>query len=1317
MASDSPPTKGRPRIVRLGPYEVVAHIATGGMGAVYRARDTKTGQEVALKVLPPPASDHPTAVERLVERFRRESEALRRLRHENIVAFYDFNEFQGIHYLAMEYIDGIDLHRHITNKGRLDPKEASYIVLQAARALHHAFRQGIVHRDIKPSNFLLTRKDGRLHVKLTDLGLARREVDNEEFRLTREGTTVGTVDYMSPEQARDSNSADTRSDIYSLGCTFFHMLTGQAPFPEGSMAERLCKHMEEEAPDVRSLNPNVPEPLAKLVARMLAKDPNDRYQTPKDLMKALVHGEPEEKSTRDVLQSLAEEEKSADEGRSSPRKKSAAAPAAKTDAPAPTLPMRKDEPEAEAEAPPRQWPPWAKPAAAGAAAVLLLVVAAILLSPFSDKPQRRKPPPDDSPSRAEAPPPDKDKPPGPSPPPQGGGTVTPRPPDQPAAVVWPPLRSDGALKDLEQLRRTFAEGIGNDPEPPADAPVYRVSRAPQGERHYATLQEAARAAEKAAAQGDKGGAKQPSAIIIEIQDNGPLYETPTAFTGRDVFLRAAPGYRPLIFWEATGKADDAAPLLSVRGGSLTLANLDFAFSRSQPETARRVFVRVAGDGFFARNCSFSVAGSHPAGVALARLEPGPLPDVLVPRPKPARCRLHRCYGRGQSLVVLDLDTYRPDVLLDECLLVGGEPPLLDVMARADGPARLRLLRSTLCGRACLRLRAGPEGLPREALQWQAWDVVLAHSGGSLAGLLVELPDKGKPEALRWQATNCLYAGWKDLLKGAVTIEASDPKGWERCWSGPNVERFVSQPWPPASFPELATVAAAEYRTDVAPGAPVGYAGTSWPCLAPSGERAAGWLGSLLSGRALADQSSQGPATLGCPVAHLPRLRDDWMPWTVLPFVAAPVDMQPDPKRTEIPAPTDNLYHGERLDVSRVDVGARLEQIKKNYRLAPVVVLRLFRSGEARPLPLSPLRLKDVSLVLVLEPFEKPKEPPPGPPRPPGVPPGTPMQRPPFPPPMRPMTEPKEPEPPERLVLVAESSAPKTGQALIEVEGGSLDIIGGTLRFPDFQRAWLTPYLIRVKGGDLRLSDCRLEGPLFDPADNFRGLVRFEGAGATDGRTPQCAISECVLTSGRAALCVGGTGARLRLERSVLVAGKDALDFDPGRGPHARMSLHCALDRVMVAARRAVVHLGEVAPQPPPADPLVVQSRRCAFLNPFGDKGGLLLTEGESLRQGVLIWQSADDVYDKRLHFAAASLTAIPATAQTHAPWHQLWGAFGDTRPVTALPLTARFDRERWPLERLRLPVLRGRPIVFDPREFGPDLEKLGIIKKPSRPRR
>src|SRR5262249_62078073 len=164
------------------------------------------------------------------------------------------------YYLAMEYIDGIDLGEYIRRKGQLDPEEARRILIQACKALDHAHSQGVTHRDIKPSNFLLADDEGRTRVKLTDMGLARM-ANEKDFRVTRAGTTVGTVDYMSPEQARDSASADIRSDIYSLGCTFYHMMAGQPPFSEGGIGERVYKHIASNPPDIREYNPDVPNSL------------------------------------------------------------------------------------------------------------------------------------------------------------------------------------------------------------------------------------------------------------------------------------------------------------------------------------------------------------------------------------------------------------------------------------------------------------------------------------------------------------------------------------------------------------------------------------------------------------------------------------------------------------------------------------------------------------------------------------------------------------------------------------------------------------------------------------------------------------------------------------------------------------------------------------------------------------------------------------------------------------------------------------------------------------------------------------------------
>ncbi len=267
---------------RLGKYKVLAHVATGGMGTVYKATDTELGRLVALKVLDASLADKPNTL----ERFRREARHAARLSHKNIVTLYEYGHVNGRHFLALEFVDGIDLYDYIERKGRLEPEESRRILIQAVKALDHAYQQGITHRDIKPSNFLLTRDRDRMRVKLTDMGLARK-TGEEEFRVTRAGSTVGTVDYLAPEQARDSASADIRSDIYSLGCTFYHMLAGHPPFPDGGLGERILKHLQEDPPDIRQFNARATEELWELLRKMLAKRPEDRFQTPSELLSAL----------------------------------------------------------------------------------------------------------------------------------------------------------------------------------------------------------------------------------------------------------------------------------------------------------------------------------------------------------------------------------------------------------------------------------------------------------------------------------------------------------------------------------------------------------------------------------------------------------------------------------------------------------------------------------------------------------------------------------------------------------------------------------------------------------------------------------------------------------------------------------------------------------------------------------------------------------------------------------------------------------------------------------------------------------------------
>ena len=264
----------------LGHYELKRKLGQGGMGAVYLAIDPQLKRQVALKILPREKAANP----QLVKRFKAEAQNASQLTHENIVSVYGAGEADGYLYIALEFVDGIDVHDLVERRGVLPVKRSIDIIKQVSRALQHALDQGIVHRDIKPAN-LLVRRDGV--VKLADMGLARAVDETVETGLTRAGTTVGTVDYMSPEQARNSKAADVRSDMYSLGCTWYHMLTGTPPFSEGSLTNKLHAHAKQPTPDPRDKNSAVPEGVVAVMQRMMAKDPNDRYQTPMELIKDL----------------------------------------------------------------------------------------------------------------------------------------------------------------------------------------------------------------------------------------------------------------------------------------------------------------------------------------------------------------------------------------------------------------------------------------------------------------------------------------------------------------------------------------------------------------------------------------------------------------------------------------------------------------------------------------------------------------------------------------------------------------------------------------------------------------------------------------------------------------------------------------------------------------------------------------------------------------------------------------------------------------------------------------------------------------------
>lgn len=270
-------------------YRILEPLGHGGMGVVYKAQHRMMDRIVALKVIDGRLIDNP----QMIERFRTEVKAAALLTHANIVRAYDAEQAGDLHFLVMEYVDGISLAELIQRNGPLPIDQALGVTRKVAHGLHHAFQQGMVHRDIKPQNIMVTRAG---KIRILDFGLARfaRERErnsaavfendadrqNDNAALTQVGSILGTPDYIAPEQVTDATKADTRADIYSLGCTCYFLLTGRPPFPDGNAMQKILAHRDSTPTAVTELRADISEDVAGIVSKMMARDPADRYQTP-----------------------------------------------------------------------------------------------------------------------------------------------------------------------------------------------------------------------------------------------------------------------------------------------------------------------------------------------------------------------------------------------------------------------------------------------------------------------------------------------------------------------------------------------------------------------------------------------------------------------------------------------------------------------------------------------------------------------------------------------------------------------------------------------------------------------------------------------------------------------------------------------------------------------------------------------------------------------------------------------------------------------------------------------------------------------------
>ena len=287
----------------MGKYRRIDLLGKGGMGSVFLAEHVTMNRRVALKILPKGMENNPVAM----ERFMAEARAIATVDHPNIVQAYSVDNEAGQYYMVMEYVEGRDLERIVTEGGPLDYARAAEYIRQAAEGLAHAHSRGMIHCDIKPSNLLVNSQGV---VKILDLGLARLADEEQSDEAAKANQHVlGTVDYMAPEQGLNAKSFDHRADIYSLGCTLYFLLTGHPPFPEGTLAQRIVKHQTQSAASIIEKRPDAPPQLVRICRKMMAKAPKDRYQSADDVVQALGELNLEQRLKRAVpLDQIAAEE-------------------------------------------------------------------------------------------------------------------------------------------------------------------------------------------------------------------------------------------------------------------------------------------------------------------------------------------------------------------------------------------------------------------------------------------------------------------------------------------------------------------------------------------------------------------------------------------------------------------------------------------------------------------------------------------------------------------------------------------------------------------------------------------------------------------------------------------------------------------------------------------------------------------------------------------------------------------------------------------------------------------------------------------------
>ncbi|MFO1020570.1 MAG: serine/threonine-protein kinase [Planctomycetales bacterium] len=1219
----------------LGPYQIQRKIGSGGMGVVYLAMDLRLKRQVALKILPPDKALNPI----LVKRFRSEAEKVAQLRHENIVSIYDTGDVQGYSYMAMEYIEGTDVQKLLDVRKRIPIRRSLDIVKQVTRALAHANAISIVHRDIKPAN-LLIKRDGT--VKLTDMGLARTMDDSPESGITRAGTTVGTIDYMSPEQARDSKSADTRSDIYSLGCTWYQMLAGEPPYPEGSLTNKLRAHAYGPIPDPRHLNPDVPEPIVAVVQRMMAKNPDDRYQTPDKLLDDLQNPNLLLEGVGQKLFAEIEAETPSNKGAKLPspevddrpvverggRSQGAQNHVAKTGPqgkiektsrpnPVPGLGTVKSTSQRvlsrhERESEDAQGMTWRL--MMGVAFVVVAGIAYLGVTAAWPKVQQyffpaagrdqsnplegrnaehvaprapvpvAKPP--ETKTAAAAKPAEK---PDPGKTPQTPMT-TETPNATPAPVKAAPVAPGQPL--LAQME-SVPEWI-NKTLPTTGMRIHSVGPGASSEYRFPTVNAALNALPA------EGG-------IVEIAGEGPFPVRPAEISQKYVVLRGAAGTRPLLQF-LPAERDNNNALLTFTNGLFQVQGLDLVVQGAAlKETSLTAFLSAHDSDFYLIDSSINLLGGASKTISAVRYQG-------IPKRESAGAQhgfllAQRLMIRGENLSGLELGSPHAEVVVRECLVTLSDGDALRIVGKAgtrEQALSVRILESTLSSRGNGFHLIAPENGASTPVGISLQNSILSSPASERSALLTAEnwpkslgsdETSGPLLGVYWAVKKSTISGWKSLLKMLPedTLSTQSPEEWKKLWKqSATDEEIVSGNWPsaPDAFSPLQPVnvwgreTLAQFSKETGQGCNVGV----FPSRPPSD-----W-------QHLAEYAR----------------RPTWE--ANLPVTGEPVS----------------------IDANRADAGRKLTE--RDW--PDGTTFKISGSGLRTS---SPLAIKNRKLRLI---FEEGGEAP--------------------------------------LILSPRSldfreRSSNADQAFISVENGFVEIIGGkfTVSLSDRQHP---DWFLKVDQGSFALKGTQFETPLTRESP-LKGWIKW--AGSPPPKETQSLISGCTIMGG-GVLVDATLNRRSLIVRNSLLVSRDDVFLLQGSGRSGKIEPGCLdIERTTLAAGGAFYRTNW--PISGQGKSLFVFADSCLYLPTLVDPQKpllpVLMANSESNSLPRMSWRETHCGYASELSTYLSGWPVKEATLKTVDEWQKQWGA-GSVQSALSKPGDIQF------LETAGTKGLRIRPSQY-----------------------